>query len=660
MSLPEKLLEKAFYWGPLFVGIVSLIVGVVFVRAVTDVDGEIPLAKLQLNGSEISVANIQNKSPSKIALKVKKPNYLQQEHSQKQKEDDLSIQTQKSKQSALSSAITQKNQKQDIATKDTQKTFVEKKAREAQIVRVTIPQLVSLHSAQIGANAPLAISGLRETTFHPLRIGFRHTGSELAYWGKLSQFGLKKSVGRGGYISVMAQAEVLGNRGQDFIEGLTTIKARAIRPLIVHYSEKIGQDFLASYDGLERSGENGSLIQTMFLSGQGEELGALSANTSSGLSLTTTGSEKLFKKFKITKFSQNLGEEISLKNLKGVNRAVVHAEQMKIATLALAGSGKLSLNEKNTRLDKSNLACSSRFYAALQELRSTKISSIRSVARPISKIDKTLPGKWIFSPPAFKTRSICKKYKYRKSRKRRCVKWGKSVATNTSYTSEEKDYILAAQKFITGRGRHPMVKPRSPSHWVINIVAQNLNSYSSQKTHPALCTGALGMVDYFEGNLTRFKKHMTSILTLNEQSKTHILNQVSRLNASIKSQSSVETISAEIDSVTQNQKIHISSYDPLTVNGQAVAALFGEDVGLEILSRDEFIDALKLTRTLITSRKPHIHASTYAQFIRLATILEASYYIQKSHDKYKMLEQKLFGSLRGIRTAHTSHCNCSK
>lgn len=648
MSLPEKLLEKAFYWGPLFVGIVSLIVGVVFVRAVTDVDGEIPLAKLQLNGSEISVANIHNKSPSKIAVKVKNPNSLQQEHSQK------------NKQLALSSTITKKNLKQDVATKDTQKTFVESKKREAQIVRVTIPQLVSLHSAQIGANAPLAISGLRETTLRPLVIGFRHTGSELAYWGNLSQFGLKKSVDRGGYISVMAQAEALGNRGQDFIEGLTTIKARAIRPLIVHYSEKIGQDFLASYDGLERSGENGSHIQTMFLSGQGEQLGALSANVTSGFSLTTTGSEKLFKEFKITQISQNLGEEISLKNLKGVNRAVVHAEQMKIVTLALAGSGKLSLNEKNTKLDKSNLTCSSRFYAALQDLRSTKISSIRNVAKPISKIDKSLPGKWIFSPPAFKTRSICKKYKYRKSGKRRCVKWGKSVANNSSYTPEEKDYILAAQKFITGRGRHPMVKPRSPSHWVINIVAQNLNSYSSQKAHPALCTGALGMVDYFEGNLTRFKKHMTSISTLNEQSKTHILNQVSRLNASIKSRSSIATISAEIDSVTQNQKIHISSYDPLTVNGQAVAALFGEDVGLEILSRDEFIDALKLTRTLITSRKPHIHASTYAQFMRLATILEASYYIQKSHDKYKMLEQKLFGSLRGIRTAHTSHCNCSK
>ena len=112
-------------------------------------------------------------------------------------------------------------------------------------------------------------------------------------------------------------------------------------------------------------------------------------------------------------------------------------------------------------------------------------------------------------------------------------------------------------------------------------------------------------------------------------------------------------------SFTQNQRIVISSYDPITVNAQAVAALFGEDVGLEILSRNNFIEAMRLTRTLLTSRKPELHESAYRAILRLATILEASYYIQNTNEKYKQLEQKLFGSLRGIRTAHSDHCNCS-
>jgi hypothetical protein len=664
MSLPDKLLEKAFYWGPLFVGIVSLIVGVIFARTVVSVEGDIPLAKLQLDGASKSISQRPGTLIAKTntVVKVGKPTSLQETPSQKKNLDNSPNEIQKNKKQSLNSSLAEKP-KEGIGTDDAKNAIPPKKPEQEQIVRVTVPQLVSLHSEQIGGHAPLAMTGFNQTAFVPRRIGFEHKGAELAHWGQLSQFGLTKSIERTEYVSVMANAEALGDnlggRGQNFIQGLTVIKTRSIRPLVAFYGEKIGHGFFTSYRGLDRSGNSGSILQKSFLSNRAIQFGGLSAFASSGLNKTTDGSEAVFKEFKITSLGEALGQDISIKHLKGVNRAVVHAEQMKQATIALAVPEELTLKGKNSKFSQADLPCSTRFYEALQDLRSTKISAIRTVAKPISKFDKTLPGRWIFSPPSFKTRSACKKYKYKKSGRRKCVKWGKVVPKNTAYTPEEQDYILTAQKIITGKGRHPVVKPRSPSHWVINIVAQNLNSYSSQKPHPALCTGALGMVDYFEGNLKRFKRHMTSIATLNEQSKAHILNQVERLNASLKNQSALKVINAEIDSVTQNQKIIVSSYDPLTVNGQAVAALFGEDVGLEILSRDQFIDQLKLTRSLIKSRKPHIHASTYSQFLRLATLLEATYYIQKTHDKYKVLEQKLFGSLRGIRTAHTSHCNCS-
>ena len=47
MSFPEKLLEKAFYWSPLLIGVVSLIIGVVLVEIVESRDGEVPLAHLK-------------------------------------------------------------------------------------------------------------------------------------------------------------------------------------------------------------------------------------------------------------------------------------------------------------------------------------------------------------------------------------------------------------------------------------------------------------------------------------------------------------------------------------------------------------------------------------------------------------------------------------
>ncbi len=658
MSLPEKLLEKAFYWGPLFVGVVCLIVGVIFVRSIYNYDGEIPLAKLQLPTPQKQVPLEGGEKLARIVNQKKSDISQTTENRSSLKQPDLSRQK-NSQQVEKSLAETTPLIRKPTPKEDT-KSSLEQKVKEEQIVRITIPQLVGLQSTLLGDNADFAIAGFNRSVLRSSILGVEFSGSNLAYWGKVSQFGLQRAINRSGHVSVIAGASLLGVEGQDFIAGLNYAHKRSFKPLIAYYSERMGAQFLPSQKGFQKSLVAGALVQRQFIVSQGHDFGVVPQIAADGLSQTTVGSQKLLKVHQLSQVSEKIGQQASLRNLKGIKRAVTSAEKMKVAAIALAAPGGFPLNRKEGGSGElKNLPCSERFYAALQDIRSSKISSIRTAARPISTIDKTLPGKWIFTPPSFRTRSVCTKYRYKRSGKRRCVKWSKSRPTNTSYTDDERDYILAAQKLIKGKGRHPMVKPRSPSHWVINIVAQNLNSYSSQKSHPALCTGALGMLDYFEGNLNRFKKHMLEIASLNEQSKAHILNQVERLNASLNNQSPIDTLNNDETSFTQNQRIVISSYDPVTVNGQAIAALFGEDVGLEVLSRHNFIEAMSLTRALLNSRKQQIHSSTYNAILRLATILEASYYIQKSNEKYNQLEQKLFGSLRGIRTAHFNHCNCS-
>lgn len=681
MSLPEKLLEKAFYWGPLFVGVVSLIAGVVFVQTVYKFEGEIPLAQLHIQSKETrkTYDAPRTDTPQKVARHIDKssqdkPLPLQKglplkardlaEDKSSKTSDNHTREKSSSDGDAPSSHITAKV----ITPKNVQTTLPKKQRKEEQSVRATIPQLVALQSKLIGAEAGLALSGFEHSFLRPSLIGFEYSGSILAHWGNLSQFGLRQALRRSEHIVVMADAALVGAQGEYFISGLKFSFKNSIKPLIAHYGHKIGGKSPLSQTGFQLSLVAGTMVQRQFLISQGTNFGAIPKVTAIGLTHSMEGSERLLQHFQLSEIGHDIGNQISFENLAGIKRAVSSAEKMKVAAIALATAQKLSLKRKGQGPQSEeqaqeqaleNLPCSDRFYAALQDIRSSKISSIRTVARPISTIDKTLPGKWVFTPPSFRTRSICKKYKYKRSGKRRCVKWSKSRSTNTSYTDDERDYILAAQKLIRGKGRHPMVKPRSPSHWVINIVAQNLNSYSSQKSHPALCTGALGMLDYFEGNLNRLRKHMLEMASLNEQSKAHILNKVERLNVSLNKQVPLEMLNNDEASFTQNQRIVISSYDPITVNAQAVAALFGEDVGLEILSRNNFIEAMRLTRTLLTSRKPELHESAYRAILRLATILEASYYIQNTNEKYKQLEQKLFGSLRGIRTAHSDHCNCS-
>ena len=645
MSFPEKLLERTFYWSPLLVGVVSLIIGVILVETVDKHDGDVQLAHLKFQEDALEAkthpVELAGKSPLKTIAK--------------RKEDKQVLATLPPQLNLKDKPLKVEKPRENNRVADTVKNS---KDVVEHTVRITVPQMVKLQSSTLSKGVPSVLAGLRATAFGSSKIGFSHRGSNLSYWGKLSHLGFETSLHRTLHVTLMERGETLGTQSQLFIDGFDHLTSRAELTLAQYLAENLGGHSATAYLGFSDNRNSSQLVVNEFFETYGAELGKISPVTLTGFDTSLFGSETLLKGYKIAELSKEIGRQISHKNIDGVNYSLTSAEKLKMAALALSAH-KAKVEDKSQNSDLSELSCSERYYAALKEVRSSKISDIRNVARPLSQIDKTLPGKWIFRPPNFKARSVCRKYKYYKSGRKKCLKWRKQVAENSNYTEDEKSFILAAQKIISGKGRHPLVKPRSPSHWVINIVAQNLNSYSSQKSHPAICTGALGMVDYFEGNLTRLKKHIMQIATLHEQSKVHILNHVERFNVTLEQTDALGYADQETASVTQYNKIKLSSYDPQTVNGQAVASLFGEDVGLEILSRHNFIQALKLTKTVLKSRKEQLDPDTYTAFQRLTTLLEARYYIQQTHQKYQDLEVKLFGSLRDIRTAHSTHCNCS-
>ena len=650
MSFPDKLLERAFYWSPLLVGVLSLIIGVILVETVDKHDGDVQLAQLKFEKETLKVdaqpSKLPGTPPAKAPAQRKKDKHVLAGLPPKLPLKDTPLKRQPPHESKSGSPKKLGNKKS--INKD----------RVERTVQITVPQLVKLQSSTLSSGVSSIFAGLRTAAHGSSKIGGAHFGSNLSYWGKISQLGFDTSLHRTVHLALIERGDVLGIQGLRFMDGFDHTTSRAELALAQHFAAKLGGHSARAYLGFRDHRNSGELITHKFFETYGAQLGAVSPATFTGFDTSLLRSGDLHKEYKIAELSKKIGRQFSQKNIEGVNYSLTSAEKLKIAALAL--SAKVARSEEISEdADTSNLTCSERYYAALKEVRSRKISDIRNVARPLSQIDKTLPGKWIFRPPGFKAKSVCRKYKYYKSGRKKCLKWRKQVAEESDYTEDEKSFILAAQKLVSGKGRHPLVKPRSPSHWVINIVAQNLNSYSSQKPHPAICTGALGMVDYFEGNLTRLKKHMMQIATLHEQSKAHILKQVEQFNRSLEQADELGSAGEVNASVTQFNKIELSSYDPQTVNGQAVASLFGEDVGLEILSRNNFIQALKLTKTVLNSRKEQLDHRTYKSFQRLTTLLEARYYIQQTHLKYQDLVVKLFGSLRDIRTAHSTHCNCS-
>lgn len=653
MFIPEKLLQKAFFWGPLFIGILSLVIGVVFVRSVDDVDGEIPLANIKFDEKESAKSSV---SGTQVSTKELDRNIAKHSSSEikvvKPKPIQKTVKTPTVGQKTLS--LNSRELQTTKSTPDTKKTI---KTKEDQTVVITIPQLVSLHSSLLVKDVAVVSQGFSEINRMPYQLGVSHAAEETANWAQLTQLGLISSTLRSRDVSVIAEADLLGAKGQEFVTGMEFFLQRQRQPLIAHYSNLIATNLDPTMLRVHKGSLTGGVVTHSYFQDQGVSFARYPIIIAKGMVTSYEGSSEILQNYKVAQISSDIGKQAQSLTAKGLQRASLQAEAIKLTPVALT----LTEGVKNDKpvSGANNLNCSEKFYTTLQSIRSSKIASIKEVARPISKINKDLPGKWIFAPRKLRGAKTCSRYKTYKSGAKKCIKWTRSSTLKGALTPDEKEFILTAQKLISGRGRHPAVKPRSPSHWVINIVAKNLNSYTSQKPHPAICTGALSMVKYFEGNLTKFKKHMLQIATLEGQSKAHILNQVEKLNA-VLSKKNVKLIKAsEFKSATQNQRINIQTTDPSTVIGQAAAALFGEDIGIEILTQGNFIDALQVTRTLITARKKHLSSRTYSAFHQLASILEATYYIQQTNEKYKLLNQKLFGSLNDIRAAHSTHCTCS-
>ena len=664
----NKLFEKMLYWGPLFVGVVFLCGGLALLRGDLFVFLKDALVAQKLVEPHDPVPILPDGASPKVPF---------------QKNEELP-------------------------------PFVEKN-----IARKAADHLPSL-SAQLGHDGGLVQLSMMTIGAHS---GQQFVRQRMQDWGDMSgrlglklylatQAGMYKSAALPVKRLVFERSSFLGGAAEPSRVGVRQAAQSGQHFMLFRVAQKIGARGAVSADrfvilnaaldsGKEDAGK-GALDEAA-LNFSRVQLGRL-LQPHRGLTpvlFSQTGAKTVALHYHLNRFSSLMGGGGLTFAQLGLSELTVGAARFAKQAELLVGATPLEsvrFQFPSLEFDEGPRArsCSERYYSALQYLYSNYIQPLKANLKPVFQMDRALPGKWVFHPPRAKSIRVCQRRKiYRsysgKRRKGKCLKWGrKVVASHTPYLSkEERQFFQFAKKLVIGKGRRSDMKPRSPNHWVINRVTKDLNTYAKQKQHPALCTGAIRMVDYFEGNLGRVKgmvEQVHQLTRLNDallEARRLYLEDL--LNLARKSDFLKQSLSEDITGAVQNNK------DPsarvtraLTETNQAInlpppislarlranqlqvslaelsAQILGPETGQAVAEAPNVFAALKLVRARLQHEGPiiSINALGLLEMKRLFGLIEASYYIQHASHKLLGLRVQLFGTLSGLRQAHQTYCQC--
>lgn len=718
MFLPDKLLEKAFYWGPLFVGVISLVAGVVFVQfsyeAPSSFVGKQIAGTYQKSGKDTlaphnNVANLptpaseRNRRPENITIVEPTKKTLPAEAEDKAGLDD--------------------SQRLTRLHKDKLERLAEKELAEKELALAeqrAVQQMVAAHKtanlkAELEKSAVSAGSFAGDIGASSLLSAMAVTDlSAVSYKTHFQNQQIEKFSELAGDFSVIAFAGArflddgplrilgdyngyqLGKAGNELVAGLGNFTERQNIPLIAHKISLIGARSTLAFAGASLGVRSGAAITSDYLEEWSGEIGAVPLFILTGLANSLEGATAIKRQYEIYKIGGLLSERAVATSYKGLSRAIEKSE-----TLIVPAAVQTALPGALRNKASSAGSCADRFYTALGQIYTTKITFLRDAAKPVSAMDSGMPGRWYFGMGRASLRSKalrrCARWKTYNSGRRKCLKWKRIakpdiVQADPTNDQSEKEFYAFANELVRGKGRHPFVKARSPSQWVISRIATDLNMYSKQEPHPAICTGALGMMSYFDGNLARVKKHMAEVAEMALRSEQIIRVKGFRLNEALERFQRQRTIGKQLNeraAIAKGMAANetFTSDDQADVNGEMaefeevgavsnlavkVAAVdlpktlldfghtvYGAGAGEELALLNDDLTRIKFVRQLYDKNRTVYSAAVNKAVYEFLHALEASMYIRRTDRIYQTLSERLFGSIEAIRSAHKAQCICA-
>lgn len=314
-------------------------------------------------------------------------------------------------------------------------------------------------------------------------------------------------------------------------------------------------------------------------------------------------------------------------------------------------------------------ACAARYHKALSEIRDGFARRVSVAHRFVHDADPELPGRWLFSGlSAFampttvagwsEDNKSCVAPVSRRARCRRVVEdvpRSPDRLANPQPTAEELRVLRSLAEFVKMRGAvRDRGKDRRPT-WETQRVARELDAYLGQPAHPALCSGAIEVLDFYVGHLTGFRKYMKTIADLDAKARELARTRVAAANAAA---SPSPTAAVGPSAPVLPIGTAVSSYPEMILEAGAgllpveqITPIAAETTALAMLTRAAEAMSLEAIR-----EQPPLQRDMVAAAFR---VLEGGVYAEILLGRYRSLEGALLGMVEQIREAHTKSCTCA-
>ena len=339
-------------------------------------------------------------------------------------------------------------------------------------------------------------------------------------------------------------------------------------------------------------------------------------------------------------------------------------------------------------------ACSVAYHEDLSRVRATNETILAKAHTSARAPNADYPGRWLLSAELFpgpkkkitaqKADRVCAEPVIRGGRQT-CARWelkptGPQPITELSIASKptagELASLRALNDLVVARTAIPEIGNNGRYNWLVARIAGDFKNYVTQAPHPALCSGAPQMLDFYQGELAPLAKRMTDVGEIGRTVRGHVAARLSELaklapeaEALPASASYADLIVGLTGQITGKDKAAALSAATIPLKRLELAkASLLENANAAVLaaataaaSKDAAAAVSPGTEKPVTEKPatPSLPALNDAVYAALRMV-EAGVYADAYTEKHRTLDAALNGTSRAIRAAHTKSCTCAE
>ncbi len=317
--------------------------------------------------------------------------------------------------------------------------------------------------------------------------------------------------------------------------------------------------------------------------------------------------------------------------------------------------------------------CGFAFHASLERLRAGDVRQLSDIDRLARQPDPALSGRWLYwtktnkGAAAPKPERVCAQSVTRNGRDR-CTEWEtkpvdpvKLALFASQPTADELTVLRALDAFVTDKGATLEFGSNGRQYATLQRVAVELQSYTSQPRHPALCNGVPEMMEFKAAKLEGLKKRIDDVGAVAAKARTQARQRVTAARELRAAEAKLKAAS-EAAAVPTSVAVLLPLGADMTTTALVIAVLEGTipaDKSAELRGEPNALRALQRARELIApDTTPDMTPAVRSSIASALRMIEAASYAEVQVARVQRFDRLFLGTISQIREAHRATCTC--